>query len=435
MILYSYIFLRYIRFFSRLLIYSTLFFNNPYIYPIATPYKALVTVPIAEITGQPVKVYDKETPAIQVYNSLPICGKTGEYACPRIHQLVYNETVTVLEERNDEILIQIPHVFYITGVNPHKKIDTYWTLKQYVTPYNNVVTSKNNSLYIPEPICHTPSNNVINTTPHQKVITLMAPYYEPTFKIFFSAGTRFVLQESTTHIHQKSQDIYTVWAFDPIKKKYSSLSIPKNYALITHSTPDQQKKDFLKVVRNWAHQKNGFIPYVWGGCSVTHLCTDTQFDILEQHSKNNANVYSYYQWPHYNYPIQPGLDCAGLINRAAQLCGIPFYYKNSFTIGQKLGQLTQKDTLEEGDIIWFPGHVIIVSDLKNNLLIEARGYNHGYGKVHEIPIHEQFKDIKTYDQLIAAYHAQKPIERLKRDGAVASTIYNIKLLKLSSVWS
>ncbi len=59
-----------------------------------------------------------------------------------------------------------------------------------------------------------------------------------------------------------------------------------------------------------------------------------------------------------------GFDCAGIISRAAQMCGIPYYFKNTYTLAHYLKSLSIDTHLQEGDLIWIPGHVMIVSDLK-----------------------------------------------------------------------
>jgi hypothetical protein len=131
---------------------------------------------------------------------------------------------------------------------------------------------------------------------------------------------------------------------------------------------------------------------------------------------------------------QPGLDCAGLIARAAHLAGIPYFYKNSLTIAKHLAPLNKKETISEGDIIWLPGHVMVVSSLKDNLLVEARHYSHGYGKVHEIPLSHQFKNINSYEQLAAHFFNKKPLQRLDKSGKVVQVLPDFKILKLASVW-
>ena len=121
-----------------------------------------------------------------------------------------------------------------------------------------------------------------------------------------------------------------------------------------------------------------------------------------------------------------------MIARAAQMCEIPYFCKNTTTIERCLTPLSKDNKPIPGDIIWIPGHVMVIADLANNTLIEARGYKHGYGKVHEIPLNEEFKGINTYHDLINAYHNNKAIIRLDRNGNEQETIINLKLLQLTN---
>ena len=141
-------------------------------------------------------------------------------------------------------------------------------------------------------------------------------------------------------------------------------------------------------MRQWAKRKEGFIPYVWGGFSFTDTIKTTSCFLLKDETTSPKT----------------GLDCVGIIARVAQIYGIPYFYKNTTTIKQCLTPLARNSKLMTGDIIWVPGHVMIVADLTNHTLIEARGYDHGYGKVQEIPLNEEFKGINTYRDLIDAYH-------------------------------
>jgi len=127
-----------------------------------------------------------------------------------------------------------------------------------------------------------------------------------------------------------------------------------------------------------------------------------------------------------------GLDCSGMIARAAQICGIPYFYKNTTIIERFLTPLAKGNKPIPGDIIWIPGHVMVVADFINNTLIEVRGYKHGYSKIHEIPLNEEFKGINTYHDLTNAYHNNKAIIRLDSSGNERETITSLKLLQLTS---
>ena len=137
----------------------------------------------------------------------------------------------------------------------------------------------------------------------------------------------------------------------------------------------------------------------------------------------------WFSYPTYNLKPATGFDCSGVILRAAQIAGLPYFYKNTVTILNNLKPLTATDELADGDLIWLPAHIMVVSDVAQQLCIEARHYAHGYGKVHEIPIQKVFGNIPHYAALKQAHLNQTPIDRLDRQGQVRQQV-KIKLLKL-----
>src|SRR5205814_4688733 len=121
--------------------------------------------------------------------------------------------------------------------------------------------------------------------------------------------------------------------------------------------------------------------------------------------------YSFYEHERDTQSPKNGFDCSGVILRAAQIAGIPYFCKNTTTIAQCLTPLKSEQQLREGDLILIKGHVMIVSDITKNLLIEARSYGHGYGKLHEISIDQVFEGIETYKDLCDAYYEKKVVKR------------------------
>jgi len=72
-----------------------------------TPYQAVVIALVVDLVGQPMKTYCSNKTVADAYRDLPLCGgeQKPERSCPRIHQLLFNEVVTILEEQKDEVRI------------------------------------------------------------------------------------------------------------------------------------------------------------------------------------------------------------------------------------------------------------------------------------------------------------------------------------------
>ena len=72
----------------------------------------------------------------------------------------------------------------------------------------------------------------------------------------------------------------------------------------------------------------------------------------------------------------------------------------------------------------------MISDIQKGLLIEARGYNHGYGILQEIPFFEQFQNIFSTQDLKDAYLHKTPINRLNKAGEIVQKINDLQIMKL-----
>ena len=232
----------------------------------------------------------------------------------------------------------------------------------------------------------------------------------------------------------KSFHAVSVYVFDPVHYRFNIIRIPKKFLLLTTPRTKKEQIDlFVRILKSWAHQPAPYvIPYVLGGCSFINTYPTYQFELKQVIGNNNTKgkAYSYN-----NAATQAnGFDCSGIILRAAQMAGIPYFCKNTSAINTTLKSLSHNEQLHNGDLLLIPGHVIVAADTHKNTIIEARGYDHGYGKVHEIPLIEQFQNMHTFQQLVDAYRNKKPLIRLNKNGNVVQTIANYKLLKLASIW-
>jgi len=377
-------------------------------------YQALVVSPIADLTNAPLSA--------QEYNTMPICGGQKEpfTACKRGHQVIFNEVINVVKHTNNHACIALPNIFYITQ-NKDKKHNQYWVEKKHIVPLDTIVQKEWTK--IPSPI------SPVSPEKKDNEVILISPYHDPSLNTTFSVGTRFV----RVYPHKKANNI-AVWVFDKTALQFKKIRIPITKCLLSVAkNPDARIKQFVQLVRSWAHLKEGYIPYVWGGSSSSNLAHSHDFT-EEKVIKNNKTA-SYYAIKNYTACPMTGFDCSSLISRAAQICNIPYFFKNTTTLAHYLYPISKYDHIKNGDLIWIPWHVMIVSDVKKNLLVEARSYNHGYGKVHELPLDKVFKGIHTYQELADRMLAKKPIERIDTCGRVADTFLTFKILKMDSVFN
>ena len=368
--------------------------------------KGLVVSPVADLAGQPLG-------SRHTYQQLPWAARGSDYAaCPRVHQLLFHETVEILEKCGDEIKVRVPNLFYQTMKSNNPQTD-YWTLVDNIRGFDGIAKKEQNK--IPTPIrC----NNF--QAAKQQITTLIAPYYDRKTKMTLSAGSRFVCAKRS-----KRKARVLVYRFNPKHGVHDIISIPQKLLYRSKQTkPDLQRAEFVQILRSWAHTA-GTIPYVWGGCSFTETHAANTFHAVP---KQNGGYYTRKGDQKRN--PKTGLDCTGIIARAAQIVGLPYFLKNSYTIAHNLPLLRPDKHLQPGDIIWLPGHVIVISDTKNNLVVEAHAYDSGYGRVHELPISRIFKDIKTFKDLEIAFRKQIPLGRLDSKGEVFARYPIFKLLRI-----
>jgi len=378
---------------------------------------AIVIEPVVDLLGQSMKKTHK---GLDYYQNIPVSSVNSldGVSCPRIHQLLFNETVKVLNETAKEALIEVPNIFYQKYGSPIKK-NIFWILKSNLVSLNKLKKLKIDISKFPEPIDFKKDIN------NKKIITLVEPYYDKLTQMTYSAGTRFVYKD-------ESPNNYIVYIFDFKKLEFKPIEIPKNICILnTNKSINNKVKNFIKLLKKWTLLENRFIPYVWGGSSFCNICYDNTFDTINM--KKKGQQINYFQLPSYLDKIKTGFDCSGLILRAAQICEIPFYFKNTITMAQNLDALSKTDKIENGDLIWIPGHIIAIVDVENNLCVEAADYSRGYGKVQKIELYKMFKDINNFKDLKRCYLRKQKIKRLNSESKIIAEI-PFKILKLKSAW-
>lgn len=434
-----------------------LFFSLGFIFCFDVKNKAVVITTVADLTGGPIAQEVGLDEIEHIYATFPSAPDKGWHACLRMHQLKYNEVVTIKESQNKkasinspdypeqdnpEVECEVSNLFYFDKRG--KRRSNFWVLKKNLKKLNELENEIDISA-IPEPIDQRKKSACYN----DNILTLINPWLDRKTKKIYSAGTRFV--------RCKEKDTGKAYAFCYIDFKSLCRRIgyvSKKSALVHYpKTEKQMRKLFVKILRGWARsynpfhsltsrqRKKDFIPYVYGGCSHITRCVQDDFSL--NYGKRCGRKVSYWQRrctpkelicrdnSRDNFLVQSGLDCSGMLLMAAQIVGMPYFCKNTQTLKDFCsGPLRKSDQLQEGDLIWYPGHVMVVSNIKRGLLIEAVGYEAGHGKVHEIPIHRVFDGIKNYQDLLKNYYLQRGVKRLNEQKKCYKFIRKFRIYKL-----
>jgi len=334
----------------------------------------------------------------QLYYQLPYAEVAEPEAeiCERGYQLLFNEQVGIIDQQGDEMCVCVPHIYYQPARN-EKPLSTYWVLSSSIMPIQELQKANVDITLFPK------AKHIYSPELVTNELVLKYPW---TYNgITYSVGTRFA-------IDSLSAGQASIWVFNPQSKQWDSARIDKQF----YVTPEIRSLEdsitlMLEIMRLWAHHPHGVIPYVWGGASFTHLVPDNEFII-----KRSQGI-MVYEREQSTYP-KTGFDCSCFISRAAQICNLPYWWGDSVTVHLHAMPVTKKNGIRNGDIIWIPGHVLMVSDVKQGIIIEARGYGSGYGKVHELHLAKFFDGISTFDELLSAYEQQAPLSVLNRAGQI-----------------
>lgn len=390
-------------------------------------YQAVVIVPVADTLWKAAwKTGAKNID--ECYATLPFSPEKPLESCLRFHQLKKHDIVTVIAEHGPELFCETA-AFYaeIDG----KKKRTFWMLKKHVVPVQQLHEAK---VQLPKPI-H------LNKCPeeyNQNVLTLMRPWHDRVSNQLYSVGTRFKRCSK-----QDTEEGYAVYTLTQALEKRVSL-VPKEMSRIAYvQNLKEAREQFIALLREWASlaidekkvklsasgkQLKSCIPYVHGGCSLSTPIQAQGF--YQSHQHNGGKKFCFWKrLGEHSAPLN-GFDCSSMLLCAAHIIGLPYYCKNTSALVKSLKDVTKDEELEEGDLVWYKGHVLVVSDLKKNLLIEAAGYDKGYGKIHEIEISRVFKGIKNVEELKQSFYGNKTVQRLTSKGRSNGGPLKIKLLKL-----
>ena len=319
------------------------------------------------------------------FQNLPASNEAGFQLYNRIHQGLFNELVHCIEIQDNYAKVVFDT---IKNLMPSDTPSFFWTPVKNLIPLQNLKNSRL-SQAIPHP-----------SYGQEPTIVLLRPWKN------FSVGTRF--KHLPEHDTKKN---YGIIRADFKKHKLIFDSVPHQKALKEIKKNNQAARALFVAIINELlddlekNHPDQIIPYVWGGCSFSQYYKKNSF-----YKKNGA-------WEQ-NGPNNPysGYDCSGFIMKMAQIAGLDFPWQTSYAMKFSMKKLSKHNQLQNGDIIWIQGHVIIISNIARNEIIESTGYGGGYGCLHRLKLNERLKDITNYEELLDYYYANKPITFKKKIG-------------------
>ncbi len=345
-----------------------------------------------------------------IYNNLPLSREPAGFPGVRAHQCLANEVIFDTTKENNECAGQLRDLIY--GRDEKGPLTTYYTHSNNTLTLEQLRDRKIDLSALPRP-------RILGIEEGQKTVTLFMPWFDAKSGVTFSAGTRFVRSSK-----KDTQNEYAVLVIDYNLMKVVTSFIPKKIALIDKKrNSGHARRLFLKILHRWAGLKNE-IPYVYGGSSFTHT-QPPGFTSVPACLDSGSLIY---MRPHEGR-VKNGCDCSELIWRVADILGIQYTCKNTSMIASSLEPLSKGEHLKDGDIIWMPGHVAVVSNRNKNELIESTGYTSGYGKLLKIQVKDRLEGMSSYKDMISAYHKKKPLHRIEKDGSLKK-YPEFKLLRL-----
>lgn len=355
-----------------------------------------------------------------LYLHMPASGLEGRSNLNRVGQALFNDVVRICEVAGEEVLVAVSDFFIeFPGNVIHTR---YWTHRSNLVFFNELNSEKTSKDIFPLPLAPEHPERLIDFS----VVTLINPWCDET-GLLYSPGTRFVRSPKEDTENEWGVRFYQTGQQPRIR----TTRIPKSVATLCDKfSPQKQQAEFVQLIRSWAHPAGGgFIPYVWGGMSMGESIK--RDSIHKETRAPYGTIYIRAGMKHSNI----GFDCSGLILRAAQVARIPFYYRNTKTIASHLEVLKPSAQLEIGDLIMHPGHILIVTDLENNRMAHAKGYELGYAKVEEVAIKEYFDGVQTFAELRERAQQKIPVRILDAQGNRSDKSATITFYRFASVWT
>lgn len=347
--------------------------------------KGLILFPVCDLVG--------DLKSANLFGRLGYINSNKKNDCPRIYQGLYNETVDIVFENDYLYGITFDNVKY-----KENSENRFYVEKKHIKPLKKIDHLKN---LIPKE--------------NSQYVTLYKPIRFNNF--IFSAGTKLVFEKYDTECKT-----YKCKFIGP-NLKIESIDIKEELCIENISRSDQDKIElFLKIIKSWAPNKNGFIPYVWGGASYSYrIPNNTTYRVKK-------DIIDYQE---YLFNTICGMDCSSMILRAAQIAGINYSARNTAMIPLLCTKISPDQAINNGDLICFKGHVIVILDTNKKICLESRGYEpHGFGKIHVCKLNKLFKNVDNFNTLQKYLKNNTPLLRLNKKGVVIAKIKEFGIYRI-----
>jgi hypothetical protein len=330
-------------------------------------------------------------PVVDFFQKIPldptIIGVSPELKeCPRDHQGIYNEAFCATRRGK--------HSFTITSPAIKNGNDQEISFK--IESEHATLIDSGNPLIKAIPIFN----------PDKKIITLLYPWGG------YSIGTQFVAKAS-----DQFNECYSILIpqFDTHTIREEQIPhIMTTECLPPDNNPKKQFLDCVKKIVKTTRLANYTIPYVWGGSSFVANQNDHPFylnpDDGNWHLDRVEKTMPY-----------TGFDCSALIWRALHMIKKPLPWRNTGAMSKNYKPVMTYKELQNGDLFWFPGHIVIVADKEKNTIIQAHGYTNGYGKMYKTTLKEFFNEVNSFYELFQYSKSGKPLSLKRNQPCFAET--------------
>lgn len=334
----------------------------------------------------------------------------------RLHQFLLHEVVTVIEEKNGELIVRAPDHFFQN--NPNEKV------------FNSSAVLAEEFVFLDE--IKDPSklpapyewDNPDSYKPTSCIFSLTTPYKDPTTGMVFSIGTRFFM--SSCSIDRKYVSVFVLTG-----KAFDTITIPLSYGLIDvpFSPEDTEECIVALFMKFFGGEKR--VSTAFGGRSTTALFEERDYHESSLELPDKKIVAGYvrdqetgmqtgYTMPEVNYTINR-LCRAQAVEETA--------LGNSTTAERVRGPLAPDEEPRKLTYLLAQGYVGRL--LGEDRIADIRSYAHHNGIGRIVKLSENFKGIETEKDLVAAYRSGKPLELLNGDQTKVITTFKPGQWKLS----